>query len=144
MVNKDVVTSFSFRGYINCLGDTMPIGWIPKRKIIFNLEVKPRTIGLLARSAGTFCKIIKQTNRFTEVKIPSGLIMKLSPLCLATVGRASNLNHRFEFYSYAGYFRHLGKRPSVRGEAMNAVDHPHGGRTHGGKPQMTPWGRVIK
>lgn len=143
-LGKSVRTSFVYRGSNDSVGDTLPIGWIPNTKIVYNVEIKPGFGGLLARSAGSFCKIMRQTRRFTEIKIPSGKILKISPYCFATLGRVSNINHRFEHYSYAGYFRHLGKRPSVRGEAMNAVDHPHGGKTRGGRPPMTPWGKIIK
>lgn len=141
---KSICTSFNFRGSNDSLGDTLPIGWIPNTKIVYNVEISPGSGGVFARSAGTFCKILRQKRDFVELKLPSGLITHLSPYSMASVGRVSNLNHRFEHYSYAGYFRHLGRRPSVRGEAMNAVDHPHGGKTRGGKPAMSPWGKILK
>lgn len=143
-LGSNIKTTFSYSSAIDSLGDTMPLGWIPNAKIVFNIELYPGSVGVIARSAGVFCKIMKQKKYYVELKLPSGLIRKFSPLCLATIGRSSNINHRFQRFSYAGYFRHLGMRPSVRGEAMNAVDHPHGGKTRGGKPAMSPWGKVMK
>jgi len=73
-----------------------------------------------------------------KVVLPTGLVKIVSIFCKVTLGRASNINHQNEFFSKAGYFRNLGVRPSVRGVAMNPVDHPHGGRTKTNSPETTP------
>jgi large subunit ribosomal protein L2 len=93
-----------------------------------------------SRSAGTFCKIISMNfdKDLVKVQLPTGIIKIISMYCLVTLGRASNFYHKKEFFTKAGFYRNLGFRPSVRGVAMNPVDHPHGGRTKTNSPELTP------
>jgi large subunit ribosomal protein L2 len=108
--------------------------------IFFNLELQPNTGGKYARSAGTFCKLISINleKNFAKVVLPTGKIKIISIYCLVSLGRASNIFYKNQFISKAGYNRNLGIRPSVRGVAMNPVDHPHGGRTKTNSPEVTP------
>lgn len=114
--------------------------------IFFNLEINPVKGGQYSRAAGTFCKVlsinfVKSTAR---IQLPTGLIRLISIFSVATLGRASNSDHCIEFFSKAGFFRKKNWRPTVRGVAMNPVDHPHGGRTKTNSPELTPWGRIAK
>lgn len=99
-----------------------------------------------ARSAGTFCKIleIKDLKELVYIELPTTKPMWISFLCLGINGRMSNIAHKREVYGKAGYNRRLNIRPSVRGVAMNPVDHPHGGRTKSNSPEVTPWGKIAK
>lgn len=97
-----------------------------------------------ARSAGTFCQILQKSFNRIKVRLPSGKIINLLPSAYATIGVVSNLQHNLICLGKAGRNRLLGKRPIVRGIAMNPVDHPHGGRTNGGRPSVTPWGIPTK
>jgi len=106
--------------------------------LIFNLESKPGVGGQLIRSAGTFGKIINQYEDRVSLKLPSKQIKHLSPFCMATIGRASNALHFLKILGKAGISRYLNIRPTVRGETMNPIDHPNGGRTRGGKPRRNP------
>jgi len=112
----------------------------------FNLQINLSKGGQYSRAAGTFSKIIsinliKNTAR---IVLPSGLVRIISIFCRGVLGRASNINHKIEFLVKAGYNRNKGIRPSVRGVAMNPVDHPHGGRTKTISPEVTPWGKIAK
>jgi large subunit ribosomal protein L2 len=93
-----------------------------------------------SRSAGTFCSLLNLNFEKNNAKIvlPSGEIKIISIYCFVTLGRASNINHKLEFYTKAGYSRNKGFRSNVRGVAMNPVDHPHGGRTKTSSPEFTP------
>lgn len=99
-----------------------------------------------ARAAGTFAKILylSQNKDFFAIRIPSGKKMKISLMCRCVLGRNSNILHKWIKYGGAGYIRSLGWRPTVRGVAMNPVDHPHGGRTKTSQPELSPWGWVAK
>jgi len=108
--------------------------------IFFNLEINFGRGGQYARAAGTYCtllsiNLLKQTAR---IQLPTGLTRLISIFSMAVLGRASNVHHSTEFYTKAGYFRKKNWRPSVRGVAMNPVDHPHGGRTKTNSPEVTP------
>jgi len=94
-----------------------------------------------ARSAGTFCHLLQKQELKSLIRLPSGLVCSVSNLSVGTLGIVSNVQHRFFILGKAGRSRLLGKRPHVRGVAMNPVDHPHGGRTKPGRPSVTPWGR---
>lgn len=114
--------------------------------LFFNLQINLSKNGQYARSGGTFCKaisinLIKNTAR---ILLPTGIIKIISIFCSATLGRASNINHNREFFIKAGFSRNKGIRPTVRGVAMNPVDHPHGGRTKTSSPEYTPWGKIAK
>ena len=94
-----------------------------------------------ARAAGTFCHLIQKCFKYCRIRLPSGLIKNVPNTALGTLGLISNTQHRFSMLGKAGRNRLLGKRPHVRGVAMNPIDHPHGGRTKPGRPSVTPWGR---
>lgn len=134
---------FSY-GYItNCV---VLMKYLPLNTLIFNVEIKEGYNFKLARSAGTFCKVISfiEEKGLTKISIPSGKIIYIIEDCSAHLGRASNIFHRNQFLCKAGYNRIKGFRPTVRGVAMNPVDHPHGGRTKTSSPEFTPWGKVAK
>ena len=123
----------------------VPLSSLPTKTIINSIEVLPGQGGKLVRAAGAGAKIIKKLeNNLVLVQMPSKKALKLSAQVMVTIGRVSNSWHKFEVYSKAGYSYILNKKPTVRGEAMNAVDHPHGGRTKGGTPRKNPWGKIIK
>lgn len=129
----------------NCRGLRLPLRLVPAGQTCFNAELKPGSGGKLARAGGTYLRIESVTHSSkTLVRLPSKKCVYLNSECLVTVGRSSNIFNRFQSYSKAGYSRYLGIRPTVRGEAMNPVDHPHGGQTRGGVPRRTPWGYHIK
>lgn len=114
--------------------------------IFFNLQINLLKGGQYARSGGTFCKIISVNwlKNTARIVLPTGLVRIISIFCSGTLGRASNTEHNNEFFVKAGYNRNRGVRPSVRGVAMNPVDHPHGGRTKTISPEVTPWGKIAK
>ena len=96
------------------------------------------------RSAGTYCQILQKTKLFCKIKLPSNFVLTLPSTTYATIGGVSNIYSNKINIGKAGRNRLLNKRPSVRGIAMNPVDHPHGGRTNGGKHPVTPWGIPTK
>lgn len=114
---------------------------------IHDIEWHPGQGAKLARAAGTHAKIIKQQGSQCLVRLPSGVEKLVDSRCRATIGVASNPEHGAIKLRKAGQSRWLGRRPVVRGVAMNPVDHPHGGgegRTSGGRPSVTPWGKPTK
>ena len=100
----------------------------------------------LAKASGTYCKVlyISKDLNFYFLKLPSGCKKKFKKTCIVTLGIAANLNVNKIITSSAGYSNKCGKRPTVRGVAMNPVDHPHGGRTKTNKPEVSPWGWIAK
>ena len=116
---------------------------IPTGSIIHNISYN-KSMGTLIRAAGTFGQIVQKTEQNCKIKLPSGQIKELKINSFATLGVVSNLQNNLVVIGKAGTNRLLGKRPSVRGIAMNPVDHPHGGRTNGGMPSVTPWGKPTK
>jgi large subunit ribosomal protein L2 len=128
-------------------GNTLPLYKIPLGAFIHNVELKPGKGGQLARSAGNSCIIISKDDNYTQVKLPSGEVRMILNKCKATIGVVSNLEHENISYGKAGRSRWLGIRPSVRGVAMNPIDHPMGGgegKTSGGGHPVTPWGLPTK
>jgi len=128
------------------LGYSVSLFFLPANSIFFSLELKPYKGAQYARSAGTYCLISKvdlEKNLFT-IKLPTGKLVLLSGYCSVTLGRASNVLHKKTIIGKAGLNRLIGKRPTVRGVAMNPVDHPHGGRTKTSSPEVTPWGKIAK
>jgi len=111
---------------------------------IFNVETFEGSGGRVAKAAGTFCKLAKKLFKYGIMAYPSGRLKtaKLNNFC--TLGRVSNLHLKITQLGIAGSARRLGHRPVVRGVAMNPVDHPHGGRTAGGRNPVSPWGRLTK
>jgi large subunit ribosomal protein L2 len=128
-------------------GNAMPMQSIPVGTIIHNVEMKPGKGGQIARSAGTYAQLIGKDQGYAQLRLSSGELRAVRAECLATVGAVSNPDQQNIKLGKAGRNRWLGKRPSVRGVAMNPVDHPHGGgegRTSGGRHPVTPWGKPTK
>ena len=120
---------------------------IPDGVSVHNIELKPGKGAQMARSAGTFARIMAKENNMITLKLPSGEMRMVMDSCLATVGVVGNSSHENIKIGKAGRSRWLGKRPKVRGVAMNPVDHPHGGgegRTSGGRHPVSPWGTPAK
>jgi large subunit ribosomal protein L2 len=128
---------FSLRYKIGC---NIILRYLDYKSVFFNLEVKMGNGGKYARAAGTFCKIISMNfdKDLVKIQLPTGVIKIISIYCIVTLGRASNFGHKKEFFTKAGFYRNKGIKPSVRGVAMNPVDHPHGGRTKSNSPELTP------
>lgn len=126
-------------------GNTLLIKNIPIGTIVHNIELKPGKGGQIARSAGSYAIIInKQANGYAVIKLVTGEFRLVSILCLATIGIVDSNQHSIKNKHKAGFSRWKNRRPIVRGVAMNPVDHPHGGRTKGGRPSVTPWGISTK
>jgi len=129
-------------------GNTFLIKNIPVGCLIHNIELIPNNGGKLIRSAGTFAKILYSNQKnFVTVRLASGEHRLIPLQCKATIGSVSNENWRYIDIGKAGKSRWLNKRPTVRGVAMNPIDHPHGGgegKTSGGRPSVTPWGFITK
>jgi large subunit ribosomal protein L2 len=106
--------------------------------LIYNLSLKPDGSAKYSRAAGTYCQLIQKNLIISKLRIPSGKIIEISSNVFASLGRVSNLKHNLTVTGKAGRTRLKGFRPIVRGIAMNPVDHPHGGRTNGGRPSVTP------
>jgi len=125
-------------------GNRLPLRAIPEGSNVCCLDLQPGKGAQIVRSAGTSAVLMSKTENFAQVKLPSGEI-RLFPLdCFAKIGTVSNLEHRYESLGKAGRVRWRGRRPKVRGVAMNPVDHPLGGgegKSSGGRPTVTPWGK---
>jgi large subunit ribosomal protein L2 len=120
------------------LGNSLPLSAIPLGTIIFNIELKPGKGGAMARSAGSYCQLLAREGKYATLKMPSGEMRMVLLTCYATIGSASNPDHMNVTSGKAGRTRWLGRRPRVRGVAMNPVDHPMGGgegRASGGHPR---------
>lgn len=128
-------------------GNAMPLGNIPVGTIVHNVEMKPGKGGQIARSAGTYVQLVGKDQGYAQLRLGSGEVRLVRSECLATIGAVSNPDQQNVKLGKAGRSRWLGKRPAVRGVAMNPVDHPHGGgegRTSGGRHPVTPWGKPTK
>ncbi len=124
-------------------GNTLPLKQIPLGTAIHNIELRPGRGGQLVRSAGVEAQLLAKDAGWVQVKLPSGEIRRVHEVCTATIGQVGNLDHENVSYGKAGRSRWLGIRPTVRGVAMNPVDHPLGGgegKTSGGRHPCTPWG----
>ena len=129
------------------IGNCMPLSDIPVGTDIHNVELKPNSGGKLARSAGSSAQISGTDENYCVIKLASGEIRKVINSARATIGTVSNSDHQNIVIGKAGRNRWKGKRPSVRGVAMNPVDHPHGGgegKTSGGRSPVSPWGQSAK
>jgi large subunit ribosomal protein L2 len=122
-------------------GNTMPLMAMPVGTIVHNVELKPGKGGQIARSAGSYAQYVGRDQGYAILRLNSGEQRLVLQTCIATVGAVSNPDHANINYGKAGRMRWLGWRPHNRGEAMNPVDHPLGGRTRGGRHQKTPWGK---
>ncbi len=128
-------------------GNSLPLKNIPVGTIVHNVEMKPGKGGQMARSAGSYVQIVGRDGAYAQLKMPSGELRVVRAECLATIGAVSNPDQKNVNSGKAGRTRWLGRRPSVRGVAMNPVDHPHGGgegKTSGGRHPVTPWGVPTK
>jgi len=129
-------------------GNCMKLKYVPMGTLVHNLELNPGKGGILARSAGTWAQLMAKEKGFAQLRMPSGEIRLLKIDCRATVGQMGLIEHSSFRYGKAGKSRWLGKRPKVRGVAMNPIDHPHGGgegRAGQGNPHpVTPWGKPTK
>jgi large subunit ribosomal protein L2 len=128
-------------------GNCLPLKNIPLGTTIHNVELKPGKGGQIARSAGSSIQLVARDGDYASLRMPSGEIRKILVECVATIGQVGNIDHENVAIGKAGRSRWLGKRPHVRGVAMNPVDHPLGGgegKTSGGRHPVTPWGQPTK
>ncbi len=128
-------------------GNAVPLRNIPLGTNIHNVELHPGHGGQLARGAGSYARLMAKEGKYAQIKLPSGEVRMVLLDCKATIGQVGNLEHENISIGKAGRNRWLGKRPKVRGVAMNPVDHPHGGgegKSSGGRHPVTPWGVPTK
>ena len=128
-------------------GNAMPLKNIPVGTIVHNVELKPGRGGQMARAAGTYVQLVGRDAGLALLRMSSGEVRMVRTECMATIGAVSNPDQQNISIGKAGRNRWKGRRPSVRGVAMNPVDHPHGGgegRTSGGRHPVTPWGKSTK
>jgi len=128
-------------------GNAMPLSSIPVGTIVHNVEMKPGKGGQIARAAGTYVQLVGRDSGYALLRLGSGEVRMVRAECMASIGAVSNPDQANTKLGKAGRKRWLGKRPAVRGVAMNPVDHPHGGgegRTSGGRHPVTPWGKPTK
>ncbi len=128
-------------------GNAMPMSAIPVGTIIHNVEMKVGKGGQIARAGGTYVQLVGKDQGYAQLRLGSGELRLVRAECMATIGAVSNPDQKNTNLGKAGRNRWLGKRPAVRGVAMNPVDHPHGGgegRTSGGRHPVTPWGKPTK
>ena len=128
-------------------GNALPLRNIPVGTIVHNVEMKIGKGGQIARAAGAYIQLVGRDSGYAQLRLASGEMRMVRQECMATVGAVSNPNNQNTNLGKAGRNRWKGKRPSVRGVAMNPVDHPHGGgegRSSGGRHPVTPWGKPTK
>ena len=128
-------------------GNCLPLGNIPVGSVVHCIEMKPGKGGQIARSAGAAAQLVAREGQYATLRLRSGEMRKVQSRCRATIGEVSNPEHNLEKLGKAGAKRWRGVRPTVRGVAMNPVDHPHGGgegRTSGGRHPVSPWGMPTK
>jgi large subunit ribosomal protein L2 len=124
-------------------GNALPLANIPTGTLVHNVELKPGRGGQLARSAGSGIQLVAKDEGLGVLRLPSGELRRVPLVCRATIGQVGNVDHENVTGGKAGRSRWKGKRPTVRGSAMNPVDHPHGGgegKSKGGRHPVTPWG----
>lgn len=128
-------------------GNSLPLSEMPEGTLVHNLELFPGRGGQLVRSAGGAAQLMAKEGAYATIKMPSGEIRLISVRCRATIGQVGNIEHENVVLGNAGRSRHLGIRPTVRGTAMNSVDHPHGGgrgKSKGNNHPQSPWGQPAK
>jgi large subunit ribosomal protein L2 len=128
-------------------GNAMPLKSIPVGTIVHNVELKPLKGAQMARSAGTYAQVVGRDAGYAQLRLASGEVRMVPDVCMATIGAVSNPDNMNEVWGKAGRTKWLGRKPSVRGVAMNPVDHPHGGgegKTSGGRHPVTPWGKKTR
>ncbi|MCX5799300.1 MAG: 50S ribosomal protein L2 [Proteobacteria bacterium] len=128
-------------------GNAIPLRFIPVGTFVHNVEMKSGKGGQIARSAGNYAQLVAKEGEYGHVRLPSGEVRLLHLSCMATIGQVGNIDHENVTVGKAGKPRWLGIRPTVRGTAMNPVDHPLGGgegRSKGGRHPCSPWGQLSK
>jgi large subunit ribosomal protein L2 len=128
-------------------GNALPLKYIPLGTFVHNIEMKPGKGGQMARSAGSYAQIVAKEGAYGHLRLPSGGVRLINLSCMATIGQVGNIDHENITIGKAGKPRWLGVRPTVRGTAMNPVDHPLGGgegRSKGGRHPCSPWGQLAK
>ncbi len=128
-------------------GNAMPLKSIPVGTIVHNVELKPLKGAQMARSAGTYAQVVGRDAGYAQLRMGSGEVRMVQDVCMATIGAVSNPDNMNEVWGKAGRSKWLGRKPTVRGVAMNPVDHPHGGgegKTSGGRHPVTPWGKKTR
>ncbi|HHN73838.1 MAG TPA: 50S ribosomal protein L2 [Acidobacteria bacterium] len=129
------------------LGNCLPLNKIPVGTVVHNIELRPGKGGQMARSAGASAQLLAKEGRYAHVRLPSGEVRLVLTTCRATIGQVGNVEHGNVSIGKAGRSRWKGRRPVVRGVAMNPIDHPHGGgegKSSGGRHPVTPWGVPTK
>ncbi|HKW47214.1 MAG TPA: 50S ribosomal protein L2, partial [Gemmatimonadaceae bacterium] len=122
-------------------GNTLPLSEVPLGTSVHNIELKIAKGGQLCRSAGMAAQVVAKEGEYVTVRMPSTEMRMIHGRCMATIGVVGNEEHELLSWGKAGKARWKGRRPRVRGEVMNPVDHPHGGRTRGGRNVVSPWGK---
>jgi large subunit ribosomal protein L2 len=128
-------------------GNSLPLSNMPLGTLVHNIELKAGKGGQMARAAGAYAQLMAREGKYAQLKLPSGEVRQVLVTCRATVGQLSNVEHENISIGKAGRKRWLGKKPHVRGVAMNPVDHPMGGgegKSSGGRHPVTPWGVPTK
>ena len=128
-------------------GNALPMFKMPVGTLLHNIEMSPGRGGQMCRAAGTYAQLVAKEGKLALLRLPSGEVRNVLAACIATVGQVGNVTHEKVSIGKAGRNRWLGKRPEVRGVAMNPVDHPHGGgegKSSGGRHPVSPWGMPTK
>ena len=126
------------------VGNAVPLSEVPLGETVHNVELKPGQGGKIVRSAGNGAQVVAKEGEYVTLRMPSTEVRLVRKDCLATIGQVGNLDHELQVIGKAGAMRWRGRRPKVRGVAMNPVDHPLGGgegKTSGGRPPVSPWGK---
>jgi large subunit ribosomal protein L2 len=122
-------------------GNALPLGEVPLGTAVHNIELVPGKGGQMARSAGMSAEVVAKEGEYVTLRLGSTEMRRVHMRCLGTIGEVGNAEHELISWGKAGKTRWKGRRPKVRGEVMNPVDHPHGGRTRGGRNVVSPWGK---
>ncbi len=122
-------------------GNALPLKEVPLGTAVHCVEITPKKGAQMARSAGTSVQVVAKEGEYVTLRMASSEMRMVHGTCLATIGEVGNAEHELKSAGKAGASRWAGKRPKVRGEVMNPVDHPHGGRTRGGRNVVSPWGK---
>ena len=126
------------------VGNALPLANVPLGTVVHNIELKPGKGGQMARSAGAGVQVVAKEGKYVALRLPSTEVRQVLKTCLATIGQVGNIEHNLQTIGKAGANRWRGRRPKVRGVAMNPVDHPLGGgegKASGGRPPVSPWGK---
>jgi large subunit ribosomal protein L2 len=123
------------------VGNAMPLSEVPLGTAVHNVELKIGKGGQICRSAGTSAQVVAKEGDYVTLRLSSSEMRLVHARCMATIGEVGNAEHELASWGKAGKTRWMGRRPKVRGEVMNPVDHPHGGRTRGGRNVVSPWGK---